>query len=58
MEKRNQSMMEAISSFLRDFSVIGTASAVYNLNWPCLIVALIAFLVMLCLAWKSGGGSD
>jgi len=58
MNKRNKSMTKAIIMVLANFSGIGMGIAFYEQKWPGLIGAVIAILIMLCLAWRAEDDSD
>ena len=58
MNKRNKAMTKAIIMVLANFSGIGMGIAFYEQKWPGLIGAVIAILIMLCLAWRAEDDSD
>ena len=58
MNKKNKAMINAIIMVLANFSGIGMGIAFYEQKWPSLIGAVIAILVLLCLAWRSEDDSD
>ena len=41
-----------------NFAGIGMGIAFYEQKWPSLIFAVIAILILLCLAWRTGDDAD
>lgn len=58
MSKRNKAMANAIIMVLANFAGIGMGIAFYEQKWPSLIFAVIAILILLCLAWRTGDDAD
>ena len=53
MEKQNKAIAKVLITILANVSAIGIGIALYEHRWWCFIVAAIAALIAISLAWRT-----